>query len=166
MPDKLVIVESPAKAKTIGKILGKDYIIKASYGHIRDLPERAFGVDIEHGFIPQYEESKTRGKNLSDLKKTAKTVKEIYLAPDPDREGEAIAWHLHEVLKNTNKKADFKRVAFHEITKSAITKAFQHPGELNMNLVDAQQARRVLDRIVGYMISPLLWSRIERGVSA
>ena len=166
MPDKLVIVESPAKAKTIGKILGKDYIIKASYGHIRDLPERAFGVDIEHGFIPQYEESKTRGKNLSDLKKTAKTVKEIYLAPDPDREGEAIAWHLHEVLKNTNKKADFKRVAFHEITKSAITKAFQHPGELNMNLVDAQQARRVLDRIVGYRISPLLWSRIERGVSA
>lgn len=166
MPDKLVIVESPAKAKTIGKILGKDYIIKASYGHIRDLPERAFGVDIEHDFAPQYEESKSRGKNLSELKKTAKTVKEIYLAPDPDREGEAIAWHLHEVLKNSNKKAAFRRVAFHEITKSAITKAFQNPGELNMNLVDAQQARRVLDRIVGYMISPLLWSRIERGVSA
>lgn len=166
MPDKLVIVESPAKAKTIGKILGKDYIIKASYGHIRDLPERAFGVDIEHDFAPQYEESKTRGKNLSELKKTAKTVKEIYLAPDPDREGEAIAWHLHEVLKNSNKKAGFRRVAFHEITRSAITKAFQNPGELNMNLVDAQQARRVLDRIVGYMISPLLWSRIERGVSA
>ena len=166
MPDKLVIVESPAKAKTIGKILGKDYVIKASYGHIRDLPERAFGVDIEHDFAPQYEESKTRGKNLSELKKTAKTVKEIYLAPDPDREGEAIAWHLHEVLKNSNKKAGFRRVAFHEITKSAITKAFQNPGELNMNLVDAQQARRVLDRIVGYMISPLLWSRIERGVSA
>lgn len=166
MPDKLVIVESPAKAKTIGKILGKDYIIKASYGHIRDLPERAFGVDIEHDFAPQYEESKTRGKNLSELKKTAKTVKEIYLAPDPDREGEAIAWHLHEVLKSSNKKAGFHRVAFHEITRSAITKAFQNPGELNMNLVDAQQARRVLDRIVGYMISPLLWSRIERGVSA
>ncbi len=166
MPDKLVIVESPAKAKTIGKILGKDYIIKASYGHIRDLPERAFGVDIEHDFAPQYEESKSRGKNLSELKKTAKSVKEIYLAPDPDREGEAIAWHLHEVLKNANRKAVFKRVAFHEITRSAITKAFQHPGDLNMNLVDAQQARRVLDRIVGYMISPLLWSRIERGVSA
>ena len=166
MPDKLVIVESPAKAKTIGKILGKDYIIKASYGHIRDLPERAFGVDIEHNFSPQYEESKSRGKNLSELKKTARTVKEIYLAPDPDREGEAIAWHLHEVLKNVNRKAAFKRVAFHEITRSAITKAFQHPGDLNMNLVDAQQARRVLDRIVGYMISPLLWSRIERGVSA
>ena len=166
MPDKLVIVESPAKAKTIGKILGKDYVIKASYGHIRDLPERAFGVDIEKNFTPQYEESKARGKNLSDLKKTAKTVKEIYLAPDPDREGEAIAWHLHEVLRNANKKAAFKRVAFHEITRSAILKAFQNPGDLNMNLVDAQQARRVLDRIVGYMISPLLWSRIERGVSA
>lgn len=166
MPDKLVIVESPAKAKTIGRILGKDYVIKASYGHIRDLPERAFGVDIEHNFAPQYEESKSRGKNLAELKKTAKAVKEIYLAPDPDREGEAIAWHLHEVLKNCNKKAAFHRVAFHEITRSAITKAFQHPGDLNMNLVDAQQARRVLDRIVGYMISPLLWSRIERGVSA
>ena len=166
MPDNLVIVESPAKAKTIGRILGKDYVIKASYGHIRDLPERAFGVDIEHNFAPQYEESKSRGKNLAELKKTAKAVKEIYLAPDPDREGEAIAWHLHEVLKNCNKKAAFHRVAFHEITRSAITKAFQHPGDLNMNLVDAQQARRVLDRIVGYMISPLLWSRIERGVSA
>ena len=108
MPDKLVIVESPAKAKTIGKILGKDYIIKASYGHIRDLPERAFGVDIEHDFAPQYEESKSRGKNLSELKKTAKSVKEIYLAPDPDREGEAIAWHLHEVLKNARENGKFK----------------------------------------------------------
>lgn len=166
MADKLVIVESPAKAKTIGKILGKDYIIKASYGHIRDLPERSFGVDIEHGFAPQYEESKTRGRNLADLKKIAKEVKEIYLAPDPDREGEAIAWHLYEVLKKVSRKAVFKRVAFHEITRSAILKAFQNPGKINMNLVDAQQARRVLDRIVGYMISPLLWSRIERGVSA
>lgn len=166
MADKLVIVESPAKAKTIGKILGKDYIIKASYGHIRDLPERTFGVDIEHNFAPQYEESKARGRNLADLKKTAKEVKEIYLAPDPDREGEAIAWHLCEVLKKVNRKAVFKRVAFHEITRSAILKAFQNPGQINMDLVDAQQARRVLDRIVGYMISPLLWSRIERGVSA
>ena len=107
MADKLVIVESPAKAKTIGKILGSDYIIKASYGHIRDLPERTFGVDLEHDFAPQYEESKSRGKNLSDLKKAAKEVKEIYLAPDPDREGEAIAWHLYEVLKHANRKAVF-----------------------------------------------------------
>ena len=102
---KLVIVESPAKAKTIGKMLGKDYIIKASYGHIRDLPERVFGVDIERGFTPLYEESKARGKNIYDLKQTAKKVDEIYLAPDPDREGEAIAWHLHEVLSKANKKS-------------------------------------------------------------
>ena len=163
---KLVIVESPAKAKTIGKMLGRDYIIKASYGHIRDLPERVFGVDIENGFTPLYEESKARGKNISDLKQTAKKVDEIYLAPDPDREGEAIAWHLHEVLAKANKKAKFHRVAFHEITKNAISKAFQAPGEIDMNRVDAQQARRVLDRIVGYMVSPLLWTRIERGISA
>ena len=163
---KLVIVESPAKAKTIGKMLGKDYIIKASYGHIRDLPERTFGVDIENGFLPLYEESKARGKNISDLKQCAKKVDEVYLAPDPDREGEAIAWHLHEVLAKANKKAKFHRVAFHEITKNAIAKAFQSPGEIDMDRVDAQQARRVLDRIVGYMVSPLLWSRIERGISA
>ena len=163
---KLVIVESPAKAKTIGKMLGRDYIIKASYGHIRDLPERVFGVDIEHGFAPLYEESKSRGKNIADLKQTAKKVDEIYLAPDPDREGEAIAWHLYEVLSKANKKAKFHRVAFHEITRNAIARAFQAPGEIDMNLVDAQQARRVLDRIVGYMVSPLLWSRIERGISA
>lgn len=163
---KLVIVESPAKAKTIGKMLGRDYIIKASYGHIRDLPERVFGVDIEHGFKPLYEESKSRGRNIADLKQTAKKVDEIYLAPDPDREGEAIAWHLHEVLEKANRKAKFRRVAFHEITKSAIDKAFRSPGNIDMNLVDAQQARRVLDRIVGYMVSPLLWSRIERGISA
>ena len=163
---KLVIVESPAKAKTIGKMLGKDYIIKASYGHIRDLPERVFGVDIKNGFTPLYEESKARGKNITDLKQTAKKVDEIYLAPDPDREGEAIAWHLYEVLAKANKKAKFHRVAFHEITKNAISKAFQSPGEIDMDRVDAQQARRVLDRIVGYMVSPLLWTRIERGISA
>ncbi len=166
MSKKLVIVESPAKAKTIGKILGKDYIIRASMGHIRDLPERTFGVDIEHGFAPQYEESKSRSKNLSELKSSAKQACEVYLASDPDREGEAIAWHLREVLSKLNKKAPFRRVSFHEITRSAIERAFQAPGEVDMNLVDAQQARRVLDRIVGYQISPLLWTRIERGVSA
>ncbi|MBO4491811.1 MAG: type I DNA topoisomerase [Lentisphaeria bacterium] len=166
MSKKLVIVESPAKAKTIGKILGHDYLIRASMGHIRDLPERAFGVDIEHGFLPQYEESKSRGRNLSELKSAAREAGEIYLASDPDREGEAIAWHLREVLSKLNKKARFHRVSFHEITRSAIDRAFRNPGDVDMNLVDAQQARRVLDRIVGYQISPLLWTRIERGVSA
>ena len=166
MEKKLVIVESPAKAKTIGKILGKDYVIRASMGHIRDLPERVFGVDIENGFAPQYEESKSRSKNLSDLKSSAKAASEIFLASDPDREGEAIAWHLREVLSKLNKKAPFRRVSFHEITRTAIEKAFEKPGDVDMDLVDAQQARRVLDRIVGYQISPLLWTRIERGVSA
>ena len=166
MSTKLVIVESPAKAKTIGKILGKDYVIMASMGHIRDLPEKTFGVDIENGFQPQYEENKSRNKNLTELKKTAKAASEIYLAPDPDREGEAIAWHLKEVLQKLNKKAVFFRVTFHEITRSAITKAFQNIGDIDMNLVNSQQARRVLDRIVGYQVSPLLWSQIKRGVSA
>lgn len=166
MGNKLVIVESPAKARTIGKMLGSQYTIKASMGHVRDLPARSFGVDIEHGFLPQYEETKERSKNLADLKSAAKKADEIYLAPDPDREGEAIAWHLREVLSSCNKKADFRRVTFHEITKSAISKAFQSPSELDLHKVDAQQARRVLDRIVGYMVSPLLWGRIEKGVSA
>ena len=163
---KLVIVESPTKVKTISKILGSNYVVKASMGHVRDLPERAFGVDIEHNFQPQYEENKGRGKNLSELKATAKAANEIYLASDPDREGEAIAWHLKEVLGKINKKAPFRRVTFNQITKSAIEKAFEDPGDINMALVDSQQARRVLDRIVGYQISPLLWTRIERGVSA
>lgn len=163
---KLVIVESPAKVKTISKILGSDFVVKASMGHVRDLPERAFGVDIDNHFQPQYEENKGRGRNLSDLKATAKSASEIYLASDPDREGEAIAWHLREVLGKSNKKAPFLRVTFNQITKSAIEKAFRTPGDINMNLVDSQQARRVLDRIVGYQISPLLWTRIERGVSA
>ncbi len=162
---KLVIVESPAKARTIGKMLGGDYAIRASMGHIRDLPAHKFGVDIEHGFAPEYEISSSRSKTLSELKSLAKGATEIYLAPDPDREGEAIAWHLREVLSKASK-AEFHRVSFHEITRSAIEKAFKSPGELNMALVDSQQARRVLDRIVGYMISPLLWSKIERGISA
>ena len=166
MDHKLVIVESPAKARTIGKMLGRDYTIKASMGHVRDLPERTLGVDIEHGFAPQYEESRERGKNLSELKSAAKSASEIYLAPDPDREGEAIAWHLKEILSRANKKAKFHRVTFHEITKSAIAKAFQSPGTIDIDRVDAQQARRVLDRIVGYMVSPLLWGKIKKGVSA
>ncbi len=162
---KLVIVESPAKARTIGKMLGDEFLIRASMGHVRDLPEHSFGVDIENNFAPQYEVTSSRSKTLGELKTLAKGVDEIYLAPDPDREGEAIAWHLKEVLSKGSK-AEFHRVSFHEITKSAIAKAFQAPGELDMDRVDAQQARRVLDRLVGYMISPLLWSRIERGISA
>ena len=166
MKNKLVIVESPAKAKTIGKILGSSYTIKASMGHVRDLPQRSLGVDLEHDFAPQYEENRERGRNLSDLKSAAKGAAEIYLAPDPDREGEAIAWHLKEMLAKGNKKAVFHRVTFHEITRSAIQKAFESPADIDLDRVDAQQARRVLDRIVGYMVSPLLWGRIEKGLSA
>ena len=164
--NKLVIVESPAKARTIGKMLGSQYAIKASMGHVRDLPTRTFGVDIEHGFMPQYEETKERSKNLAELKSAARKATDIYLAPDPDREGEAIAWHLQEILSKCNRNAAFHRVTFHEITRSAIAKAFQSPTTLDIDKVDAQQARRVLDRIVGYMVSPLLWGRIEKGVSA
>ena len=166
MKNKLVIVESPAKAKTIGKILGSSYTIKASMGHVRDLPQRSLGVDLEHDFAPQYEENRERGRNLSDLKSAAKGAAEIYLAPDPDREGEAIAWHLKEMLSKNNKSAVFHRVTFHEITRSAIQKAFENPADIDLDRVDAQQARRVLDRIVGYMVSPLLWGRIEKGLSA
>lgn len=166
MKNKLVIVESPAKAKTIGKILGNGYTIKASMGHVRDLPQRSLGVDIEHDFAPQYEENRERSKNLSDLKNAAKGAAEIYLAPDPDREGEAIAWHLKDMLSKGNKDAVFRRVTFHEITASAIRKAFENPADIDLDRVDAQQARRVLDRIVGYMVSPLLWGRIEKGLSA
>lgn len=163
MSKKLVIVESPAKARTIKRILGSDYNITASMGHIRDLPAKSLGIDIEHGFEPIYVE--TRKKLTDTLKKEAKDVSDIYLAPDPDREGEAIAWHLKELLAEKTK-ADFHRVAFHEITKSAVNRAFENPGEINSDLVDAQQARRVLDRLVGYQISPLLWSKVKRGVSA
>lgn len=160
---KLVIVESPAKAKTINRFLGKDYRVVASMGHIRDLPETLLGIDIKNDFRPMYEESKRKQKILTDLRTMAREVKEIYLAPDPDREGEAIAWHLYEILKGCNKSVKFFRVSFHEITANAIHKAFESAGKINMNLVDAQQARRVLDRLVGYQVSPLLWSSIERG---
>jgi len=164
MPDKkLVIVESPAKARTISRFLGGDYEIAASMGHIRDLPERSLGVDVENGFEPIYVE--TKKDVVARLSKSAKNASDIYLAPDPDREGEAIAWHLKELLKRESPPLEFHRVVFHEITKSAIAKAFQDPGELNDRLVDAQQARRVLDRLVGYKVSPLLWSKISQGKS-
>ncbi len=162
---KLVIVESPTKAKTIGRMLGKDYKIMASMGHIRDLPERALGVDIEKNFEPTYEESERGAKVIRELRAAAKKAGDIYLAPDPDREGEAIAWHLKEVLcKQT--KGDFHRVTFHEITKSAIDKAFNDAGDIDMNRVDAQQARRIIDRIVGWKVSPLVRKQVPGGSSA
>ncbi len=161
----LLIVESPTKARTISRMLGEDYTIMASMGHVRDLPEHAFGVDIEHDFTPQYVDSARSAKIVRELRAAARKADAVYLAPDPDREGEAIAWHLAEVLKGTCKKP-FHRVAFHEITRSAIERALAEKSTINMNLVDAQQARRVLDRIVGYQVSPLLWSRLEKGISA
>ena len=165
MADNLVIVESPTKARTIGKMLGNDYKIMASVGHVRDLPTHSLGVDLKDNFNPLYVESEKSKKIIKELRAAAKKAKAVFLAPDPDREGEAIAWHLQELLKSQYK-GDFKRVTFHEITKNAISKAFEHSTVVDMNLVDAQQARRVLDRMVGYMVSPLLWSQITRGTSA
>lgn len=166
MAKKLVIVESPSKAKTINKMLGKEYIVTSSVGHIRDLPERSLGVDIAHGFAPKYEISKGKKTLIAELKKAAKECDVIYLAPDPDREGEAIAWHIEEVLKDACAGKPFLRVQYNEITPRAVKEAFASPGEINMNRVDAQQARRILDRIVGYKVSPVLWRRLRRGLSA
>ena len=164
---KLVIVESPTKAKTLSTFLGKDYIVRASYGHIRDLPKSQLGVDVDHNFEITYEVNEKAQKVLKELKKESKGVDEIFLATDLDREGEAISWHLFELLKDKkNKNQTFKRVIFHEITKEEIENSFKHPGELNLDLVDAQQARRVLDRLVGYKLSPLLWKKVRYGLSA
>ena len=161
---KLVIVESPAKARTLSKLLGREYSLKASMGHIRDLPKSQLGVDIDEGFAPKYVVPRAKKKIVTELKEAAKTASAVYLATDPDREGEAISWHLIEVTK-TNRKP-YRRVVFHEITKEAIERAFSHPRSLDMQLVNAQQARRVLDRLVGYKISPLLWRKVRRGLSA
>ncbi len=161
---KLVIVESPAKARTLSKILGTSYHLKASLGHIRDLPRSKLGVDIENDFKPQYVVPRDKSKLASEFKKSMLEASTIYLATDPDREGEAIAWHLLEVLKP--EVIPFRRVVFHEITEEAIKHAFQNTRDLDMSLVNAQQARRVLDRLVGYKISPLLWKKIRRGLSA
>src|SRR3954452_20463697 len=166
MPKALVIVESPAKAKTINKYLGKQYVVKASLGHIKDLPKRDLAVDVEHGFEPRYEVIEGKRKLITELKQTARNVQEIYLAADPDREGEAICYHLQEELRDGKNGARIYRVMFNEITKRAIEKAFERPTQVNVNLVDAQQARRVLDRLVGYKISPLLWDKVRRGLSA
>ncbi|MGH9652971.1 MAG: type I DNA topoisomerase, partial [Bryobacteraceae bacterium] len=167
MAKSLVIVESPAKAKTIGKYLGKQYIVKACIGHIKDLPKKDLAVDVERDFTPHYEVIEGKKKLIAELKRTAKTVDSVYLAADPDREGEAICWHLKEELepRKSEKPAIF-RVMFNEITANAVKRAFDRPTAVNVNLVEAQQARRVLDRLVGYKISPLLWDKVRRGLSA
>ena len=160
----LVVVESPAKAKTIERILGPDYKVMASKGHLRDLPQKTLGVDIENGFKPEYVDSAERESIIKDLQKEANRSKTVLLATDPDREGEAISWHLSKLL-DVNPE-DHVRIAFHEITPPAIKEAIKHPGPIDMNRVDAQQARRVLDRLVGYKLSPWLWKLIYRGLSA
>jgi DNA topoisomerase I len=173
MAKALVIVESPAKAKTINKYLGKQFVVKASIGHIKDLPKKDLAVDVDNGFKPKYEVIEGKKKLMQELRDAAKSVDSIYLAADPDREGEAICWHLQEELKwkkgdkrSAEDSPKFFRVMFNEITKKSIDKAFEKPGQVNINLVDAQQARRVLDRLVGYKISPLLWDKVRRGLSA
>ena len=164
MADKLIIVESPAKANTIKKILGGSTKVVASMGHIRDLPKSRMGIDIENDFEPQYINIRGKGDLIKSLKKEAKQAKKIYIATDPDREGEAIAWHLAKILEDEKDK--ITRVTFNEITQTAVKKAIKEPRDIDINLVDAQQARRVLDRIVGYKISPVLWKKVRRGLSA
>ena len=161
---KLVIVESPSKAKTIGKYLGSDYQVKACMGHLRDLPKSTLGVDIEHNFKPEYLPLENKKDIIADLKKSASKADSVYLATDPDREGEAIAWHLKTLLKLSDAQA--QRVTFNEITRNVVTDSIAHPRSIDLQLVDAQQARRVLDRIVGYQLSPLLWKKIRKGLSA
>lgn len=163
MAKNLVIVESPAKAKTIKKILGKDFDVKASAGHIRDLPKKGIGVNIKKNFEPQYEVLAEKADVVKDLQEAAEKATTVYLAPDPDREGEAIAWHLANILGEGR---ILKRIEFNEITKEAIQKAIKHPRDIDLGRVNAQQARRVLDRLVGYKISPLLWQKVKRGLSA
>ena len=164
MSKGLVIVESPTKVKTLQKFLGSDYVIKASVGHIKDLPEGELGVDLEKDFQPSYVPISGKGKIIQELKKASKGVKNIYLGPDPDREGEAIAWHIAEEIGNGSK--NIYRVLFNEITQKAVLDALHHPGQLQASLYEAQQARRILDRLVGYQISPILWEKVRRGLSA
>jgi DNA topoisomerase-1 len=174
MAKALIIVESPTKARTISKYLGRGYTVMASVGHIKDLPTSKLGVDLEHDFEPQYVTIKGKSKVLAEIKKKAEEVDKVFLAPDPDREGEAIAWHLEQELlgkpkskSKSKKQTEGKvfRVLFNEITESAIKRALQSPGQVDMKLVNAQQARRVLDRIVGYQGSQLLWTKVRRGLS-
>ena len=164
MQKNLVIVESPAKAKTIEKFLGPDFVVKSSFGHIRDLPKKDLSINIEEGFVPTYEIPAEKGKLVAELSRTAAEAEAVWLASDEDREGEAIAWHLTEVLGlNVN---NTKRIVFHEITKDAILNAIKTPRTVDMNLVNAQQARRVLDRLVGFELSPILWKKVKPALSA
>ena len=160
----LVIVESPSKAKTIGKYLGPDYVVKASMGHLRDLPKSTMGVDIDGDFTPHYFPLENKADVIADLRKCASQAETVYLETDPDREGEAISWHLKELLELPEEKTH--RVTFNEITKNVVRQSIEHPRGIDYALVDAQQARRILDRIVGYQLSPLLWKKIRRGLSA
>ena len=164
MAKYLVIVESPAKVKTIKKFLGANYDVEASNGHVRDFPKSQFGIDVEHDFEPKYITIRGKGELLAKLRKAAKKADKIYLATDPDREGEAISWHLMQALKEDPKK--MHRITFNEITKTAVKSSIKQARDLDMDLVDAQQARRMLDRMVGYTISPLLWAKVKRGLSA
>ncbi len=164
MAKNLVIVESPAKAKTIEKFLGGDFKVMSSYGHIRDLKKKDFSIDINNNFEPIYEIPADKKKVVAELKAASKSAETVWLASDEDREGEAISWHLYDVLDLKSK--DTKRIVFHEITKPAIQEAVKNPREINKNLVDAQQARRVLDRIVGFELSPVLWRKIKPALSA
>jgi DNA topoisomerase-1 len=166
MAKKLVIVESPAKARTLSRLLGRSYVVKASLGHVRDLPKASLGVDIKNDFAPKYVIPQQKRKIIKEIKEAANDASSIYLATDPDREGEAISWHLVEAAKLQKDRIPIRRVAFHEITDEAIDEAFKNPRPVDMNLVNAQQARRILDRLVGYKLSPLLWQKVQRGLSA
>ena len=164
MIKNLVIVESPAKAKTIENFLGKDFVVKSSFGHVRDLSKKNFGIEIDNNYSPQYIVSEDKKKVVTELKKLAKDSGVVWLATDEDREGEAIAWHLSEILKLPPENT--KRIVFHEITKDAIRNAVDNPRKLNTDLVNAQQARRILDRLVGFELSPVLWKKIQPKLSA
>ena len=164
MGKNLVIVESPAKAKTIEKFLGPDFRVMSSYGHIRDLKPKSFSIDVEHGFAPEYEIPDDKADLVKSLREAARKADTVWLASDEDREGEAIAWHLAEVLGLDP--ATTRRIVFHEITKKAILHALEHPRTIDLNRVDAQQARRVLDRIVGFELSPVLWRKVKPALSA
>ena len=166
MSKNLVIVESPAKAKTIEKYLGADFSVKASIGHVKDLPPKSLGVDLKNNFKPEYEIIKGKKKVVDEIRKSADSAEKVFLAPDPDREGEAIAWHVAEEIRRSKKAPPIFRVLFNEITKNAVKQAIAHPVELNKNMYEAQQARRILDRLVGYQISPILWDKVRRGLSA
>lgn len=164
MAKYLVIVESPAKVKTIKKFLGKNYEVVASNGHVRDLPKSQMGIDVEHDYEPKYITIRGKGDILAKLRKEVKKADKVYLATDPDREGEAISWHLSQALKLDGK--NVRRISFNEITQNAVKASLKQPRDIDMNLVNAQQTRRILDRIVGYKISPLLWAKVKRGLSA